>query len=245
MQRDLRDLDPVSLKLARLGDDNHIADPSPEGGDRHVHVAGIILGGQRASDPSRGGPRLHHADHGIKLLVDHDVFAERITRGKELLGGFVCQDTIVPLIVEIGVGEKPALVELQTGHFSIVGSAAHQSTFEAARLVAEFLSQHADRQRFGDRGNGRHQPHVVTPRESVAAILDVVAGGFDRPHDDVERSEAGDLFLGALPIPSPIASSQITLATPMKMPSTVSAERSGCRSTLLMLSWMSATTSTG
>ena len=35
-------------------------------------------------------------------------------------------------------------------------------------------------------------------------------------------------------IPSPIASSQMTLAVPMKIPSTVSSERSGCKSKLLV-----------
>ena len=35
-------------------------------------------------------------------------------------------------------------------------------------------------------------------------------------------------------IPSPMASSQITLATPMKIPSTVSSERNGCKSRLLI-----------
>ena len=39
----------------------------------------------------------------------------------------------------------------------------------------------------------------------------------------------------ARPIPCPIASSQITLDTPMKMPNTVSDERSGCIHRLLTL----------
>jgi hypothetical protein len=35
-------------------------------------------------------------------------------------------------------------------------------------------------------------------------------------------------------IPSPIASSQITLETPMKIPSTVKSDRSGCKSRLFI-----------
>jgi hypothetical protein len=35
-------------------------------------------------------------------------------------------------------------------------------------------------------------------------------------------------------IPSPIAKSQMTLATPMKMPSTVRSERMGCKSRLFI-----------
>ena len=62
-------------------------------------------------------------------------------------------------------------------------------------------------------------------------------GRLDRADDDVVGPEPLDLPLGILADALADGQQQITLATPKKMPSTVSSDRSGCSSRLFMPSW--------
>ena len=85
LDRDLGDFVDVALKLAWLGDHDHVALAPPERGDGDVNVVGKTFRGQRAADAGRRRPRLHHADHFVEVVVDHNLLADRVAKGKQLV----------------------------------------------------------------------------------------------------------------------------------------------------------------